>query len=91
LHQTSHADALKPGRDFRKAKIPKVSSVRVPVAVVSVALKLCTIEELLQEQSCVSARRLRGKGHNPEKCVLGSSPGEDVFCTSVAKHDKKRN
>jgi hypothetical protein len=30
----------------------------------------------------------RNKGHNPEN-VLGSSPGEDGFCSSVTKHDRK--
>jgi hypothetical protein len=34
----------------------------------------------------VAKRRLRGKGHNPEKSVLGSSPGENVFSSSVTKH-----
>jgi hypothetical protein len=45
----------------------------------------------MQDQSCVSKRTLQDKGHDPEKSVLGSSPGEDGFCISVAKLIEKRN
>jgi hypothetical protein len=58
--------------------------------VVSVAQKLSAIEERLQDPKLfVSRRKLQDKGHNPEKSVLGSGPGEDVFCSSVTKHDRR--
>jgi hypothetical protein len=47
---------LKPGRYFWKVKIPKVSWVRVPMKMVSVARKLSTIEERRQDQICLFQR-----------------------------------
>jgi hypothetical protein len=54
-------------RDFRKVKSPgKFSYVQAPVRVIAVAQKLSTIEERLQEQSCLFQKGdYRIKGHNP--------------------------
>jgi hypothetical protein len=64
-----HAYALKPEKDFRKVKTPtKVSWIRVPVMMISVARKLSTLEERYQNQSCLFRRgEYRNKGHNPVK------------------------
>jgi hypothetical protein len=58
------------------------------VRAVPVARKLSTIEERRQDQSCLFRQGdYTNKGHNHEKCVLRSIPGEDGFCSWVIKHD----
>jgi hypothetical protein len=47
--------------------------------VVSVARKLRTIEERRQDQNCFG-EEITGTKFTIPKSVLGSSPGEDVFC-----------
>jgi hypothetical protein len=59
-------DSLRPRRDFRKVKTPKMSWVRVPVRAVPVARKLSTIEERHQEPKLVvSKRRSQKRRQNP--------------------------
>jgi hypothetical protein len=46
-------------------------------------------EEWCQDQSCLFRRGdCRNKGHNPDK-FLGSIPGEDGFCCSETKHNRR--
>jgi hypothetical protein len=57
---------------------------------VSVDLKLSTIEERRQDQSCLSRRAdYRNKGRNPEETVLGSIPGQDGFSISETKDNRR--
>jgi hypothetical protein len=68
----------------------KLSWVPFPVKTVSVARKLSTIEELRQDQSCLFRRGCyRNKDHASQKTVLSSIPGEDGFCSSETKHDRR--
>jgi hypothetical protein len=55
-----------------------------------VAHKLNTIEERRQDQSCLFWLGDYGnKGHNPEKFVLGFSPGEGRFFSSETKYNRR--
>jgi hypothetical protein len=59
----------------------RLSSVRVPMKVVSIAWKLSTIEEQRKEHNCLCRRAdYKDWGQNP-KTVLGSSLGKDVGFT----------
>jgi hypothetical protein len=63
-----------------RSQIQKFFWVRVPVRMVSVTRKLSTEDERLQDQSCLFRQEdCRNRGHNPEKCVLGLSSGDDGF------------
>jgi hypothetical protein len=58
--------------------------------VVPVARKINRIEERRQDQRCLSRRGDYGnKGQNHEQSALSSSTGEDFFCRSVIKHDRR--
>jgi hypothetical protein len=91
LHQSWHAYSLSPGSEHRRAKIAeKVSLVRFPVRTVPAARKLCKIDERRQRPKLyVSKRRLQKQRPQPRKTVLGSSPDEDIFCSSETKHDRR--
>jgi hypothetical protein len=66
-----------------------LSCVQVPVKMVSVTRKVSTTEEQCKDRSCLFRwGDYRNKGHNPENSVLGSSSGEDVFCSSESTHDR---
>jgi hypothetical protein len=54
---------------------------QTPLRMVSVTQQLSTIDEMHQDQCRMfQLGYYRNKSHNP-KTDLGSSPGEDVFCT----------
>jgi hypothetical protein len=60
----------------------KLTWVRVPVKMVSLTRKRCTIEKWRQEQNGLFWRGDYIKEDNkPERTVIGSDPGEDIFCT----------
>jgi hypothetical protein len=83
--------ALKPERYFRKVKIPKVSWVRVPLSMVSVARKLSTIEERIQDQSCLFRRGdYRSRDITPKICP-GFDPGEIVSVAQLLSTIMHRN
>jgi hypothetical protein len=61
------------------------------VRVLPVARKLSTIQERRQDQSCVFRREdYRNRGHNHEKSVLGSRPGEDFGFRHNFSYDIQR-
>lgn len=52
--------------------------------------KLNTIEERRHDQSCLFLLEdYRKSDHKPET-FLGSNPGEDDFCYSESKHDRRK-
>jgi hypothetical protein len=60
-----------------------------PDEMVSVARKLSAVKERREDQSCLFRWGYGNKGHSSEKSVLGSSSGEDGFCSSEIKHDRR--
>jgi hypothetical protein len=77
---------LETRKGFQKGQnSEKVFWVRVPVRVVSVARKLCMIEEQRQNQNCLEDYRT--KSHNPEKLSWVRVPLK-IFCTVEANYGK---
>jgi hypothetical protein len=66
-----------------------MSWVRFLVRVVFVARKLITIEERRPTKVVCFNEEITGQRPYPRKSVLGSNPDEDVFCSSVSKHNRR--
>jgi hypothetical protein len=66
----------------------KLSCVRVPVKIIPVARELNTIEEQRQDRNCIG-ERIKEPRSQTRTSVLGSSPGENGFCGSKTKHDRR--
>jgi hypothetical protein len=58
------------------------------VRAVPVARKLSTIEESREDESCFEEEIAETKARTP-KTVLRSIPGEDNFCCSEIRHDRR--
>jgi hypothetical protein len=71
--------------------LKNLSWVRVLLKVISLAWKPSPIEEWCQDQSCLFRQGdYKNKGNKqPQKSNLGLSPGEDGFCSSVTKQDRR--
>jgi hypothetical protein len=67
----------------------KVSSLRVPVSADPVPRKLSTIEESRLSQLFVSKKRLQKQRSQLRKTLLGLILGEDGFCSSEIKQNRR--
>jgi hypothetical protein len=52
-------------------------------------LELSTIKKVAKTKAVCFDKEIPGTTATTPKTILGSSPGEDVFCSSKTKHDRR--